>query len=530
MTDDSGTTAANTATPDGAAPAPGHGAEAETPRRAPAWKRLTWTHRLAILGTLGVIVGLTLPCLPPGLCFGDAGDLQVASATLGITHPPGYVGYVSLGYLLTRIPGADPAYVVSLACWAAGLAALALGVLLQVRLGASPWIAAALPLVLLHQSRVWTNLVKPEVYAPSLALLAGTVYLLIRYAQLGKRRDLWLSTFLYGVLAVNRPPVLFAAPFLLLAWLLAHRGLARRQMASRGTFGVALALTLLPAVYSLGYICVRDTPQTPHNSIEQFTPMETVLPGPHGLGPRLERAWWLLRGAQFRSLMGNDWNGVRERLAWLYQDLEPYSRVTLAVTVALALLGAGLATWRCPVSLVILGGVALADVGFIAFYRVVGQAADSLPLLWVATVLTGVGLSLFFPHRAGWKREVIAAATWALLAALTITEFRPRLGVPIGRDATAYLAELDLATFPPDAGIVVDDWDARLPLCYARAVQTHRWDIALVSPQEWARAGGNWAERPVYFASQTVVPDDAQLVPFRNVWKLEPRTEPEAEP
>jgi len=89
---------------------------------------------------------------------------------------------------------------------------------------------------------------------------------------------------------------------------------------------------------------------------------------------------------------------------------------------------------------------------------------------------------------------------------------------------------LDLATFPPDAGIVVDDWDARLPLCYARAVQTHRWDIALVSPQEWARAGGNWAERPVYFASQTVVPDDAQLVPFRNVWKLEPRTEPEAEP
>ena len=81
--------------------------------RKAGWTRLTWSDRLAILIAVMVIAAVTVPRLPPGICYGDSGDLQTASATLGIAHPPGYAGYVTLGYLITRIPGVDPACLVS---------------------------------------------------------------------------------------------------------------------------------------------------------------------------------------------------------------------------------------------------------------------------------------------------------------------------------------------------------------------------------------------------------------------------------
>ena len=486
-----------------------------------AWKRLTWPQRFAILGTVAAIAGLTIPRLPPGLCFGDAGDLQVASATLGIAHPPGYVGYATLGHLLTRIVCIDPAYVVSLACCGAGIAAIALCMLMQVRLGLSPWIAAATGLLLAAQSRVWTNLVGPEVYAPSLAFLAGAAYLLVKYARLGRRRDLWLGAVLFGVIVANRPPALFAAPFFGAAWWLAHRRWKQTRRVSHATGLIAAALLLLPAVYSAGYVWFRDTPTTPHNAIEHFTPMDVDLPPPAGLRAKVERAVWLAGASPFHSLMGNDWSGVQSKLVWLYRDLKPSSSGALALMLILLLLGLVIAARRCRASGWVLVGMALSSVVFVCFYRLVGQAADVLPLLWVLAVLAGVGLSPLFPRDAGLRRQLVAAVLLVVLGALTVSDVHPRARSSFQRDATAYLTTLNLATFPPDAAVVTSDWDARLPICYAKYVQTGREDVSILSRREWERGGERPAGRPVYFASRADVPDGFRLVPFRNLWRLE---------
>ena len=488
-----------------------------------AWKRLTWPQRFAILGAVAVIAGLTVPCLPPGLCFGDAGDLQVASATLGIAHPPGYVGYATLGYLLTRIVSIEPAYVVSLACCGACIAAIALCMLLQVRLGLSPWIAAATGLLLVAQSRVWTNLVGPEVYAPSLAFLAGAAYLLVKHVRLGRRRDLWLGAVLFGIVVANRPPALFAAPFFGVALWLAHRRWKQTRRASRATGLIAVALAVLPAMHSIGYVWFRDTPTTPHNAIEHFTPMDVSLPPPAGLRAKVERAVWLAGASPFHSLMGNDWSGVRSKLVWLYHDLRPSSSGVLALMLILVPVGLVVTARRCRASGWVLVGMALSSVVFVCFYRLVGQAADVLPLLWALAVLAGVGLSPLFPRDAGLRRQLVAAVLFVGLGVLTVSDVRPRAGTSFQRDATAYLAALDLATFPPDATIVTSDWDARLPICYAKYVQTGREDVSILPRREWEREGERLAGRPVYFVSRADVPDRFRLAPFRNLWRLEQR-------
>jgi hypothetical protein len=47
--------------------------------------------------------------LAPGLLPADAGEYQLASATLGVAHPPGYALYTVAGWLISRLPFASPA-------------------------------------------------------------------------------------------------------------------------------------------------------------------------------------------------------------------------------------------------------------------------------------------------------------------------------------------------------------------------------------------------------------------------------------
>ncbi|MCH7592399.1 MAG: DUF2723 domain-containing protein, partial [Planctomycetes bacterium] len=206
--------------------------------REAGWAKLRRADWIAPGLAVVFISALAIPRLPPGVCFEDAGDLQLASATLGIMHPPGYAGYVTLGWFVSRVPGVDPAYMVSLACFASGLTAIWFCMLLQIRLGVSSWIAGALGLALTAHPRVWSNLLVPEVYAPTLALLAGAAYLLVRSVHRGVRRDMLLAALLYGLALANRPPLLFMLPFFLVAWWTARS----RWNWSWRLWGVSLAI------------------------------------------------------------------------------------------------------------------------------------------------------------------------------------------------------------------------------------------------------------------------------------------------
>ena len=486
--------------------------------RKAGWTRLTWSDRLAILIAVLVIAAVTVPRLPPGICYGDSGDLQTASATLGIAHPPGYAGYVTLGYLITRIPGVDPAYLVSLACLASGIVAIWLGVMVQVRLGVNAWIAAAIGVALADQRWVWVNLLAPEVYAPSLAFFTGSAYLLLKYARLGLRRDLLLAALLFGIAAANRPPVAVALPFFVVAWWLTRRRSAAAWIPAIGGL-------ILPVVYGFGFLWVRDTPTTIYNYIEQYNAETNELPQANaGAQARVRRVIWQAAGAQFHHLFSDDWTDVKSQLGRLGRQLGAGHKPTLAIGVAILVLGGAVTARRSRECLWLLGGLAIQPVIFVCAYRVSEQEADLLPLFWTGAVLLGVAVSALFAGRSS-ARVVRPAAVGvlALTCTWTVIDAPNRPLVAGSRDAGGFVEAVDMATFPENA-VIFTTWEQSPPLRYAKSVLTHRADARIVTAAapNWSRIIPDYPGRPVFFANARAPrPDGTELRPFRKLWRLD---------
>ncbi|HUU98503.1 MAG TPA: DUF2723 domain-containing protein [Phycisphaerae bacterium] len=485
--------------------------------------------RFALPIAVFVLLICTVTHLPPGICFDDAGDLQAAASALGIAHPPGYPGYVSLGYLLTQIPGVSPAYAVTLGCLGAGLTALALAGLMQIRLGANAWIAATLILALGVHPKVWVNVVIPEVYAPSLAFEVGAAYLLFRHLRLHRRRDLFLAALLVGVAFANRPPVGLALPaFALALWL----GRRRRKENSRKLFrdlAWAALCFLLPCLYSYGYLYVRDTPASSYNYIERRDADFDGLPAANaGVRAKAQRLLWLTTGQEFRHSMGLRTAGLSGRLHWLTVQLgAQHDAVFIVVIIAIAF-GLVLTNRRCPGCAVLLAGIALAAAIFICLYHVYDTAADVLPILLAATILVGTTLSALFPTELGRRRRILAVAIFLSTCAWTVYDARRRPDVAAAADATAFVQTADVRTLPANA-LIISSWIDFPPLWYAQHVLAGRADVRVVTAnrrwltlaREQARTGAAYPG-PIFLTNRIAIPPGAQLTPCRNLWRIDP--------
>ena len=501
-------------------------------RRRPAPRRRVGVVRWTVpVGLFVLLVALALPRVPPGICSHDGGDLQVASATLGIAHPPGYAVLVSVGHVLSRpaaVVGLDPARVVSLGCLAAGLVALLLAVLVQVRLGVSAWIAVGSVVLLAAHPHVWVNLVTPEVYAPSLALLGGAVWFLCAYRRRGRGLNLFLAAVFLGAAAVSRPPMVLAVAGFALGLALVPRDRPRRARRAGPAILVAAGGLALPVVYSVGYVWLRDRPEVPCNYIERFNETTGSLP-PADAGPDAKgrRVFWLLAAQQYRSLMslGGD---VTARCVWLAHRLAPHHPLVLAAVVVLAITGALNVPRRQRPTAVFVAGIGVASAVFLLVYRVSDDAANTLPLLWALAVLAGIGADRLLPQRSGgWRTAVtvvagLAASTWAVVQIRNMPDFAARA------DATAFVAEADLGTLPADA-LVLTEWGHAAPLLYARHVTARRNDIRIItaSAGQWPKLARRYGRlpggraRPVFFVRRIAVPQGMNLRRSRNLWRLE---------
>jgi hypothetical protein len=563
----------------------GEQAQASAPVNGGAWPKLSWLDRLVVAATLLVVALVAVPRLPRGICFDDFGDLQLASETLGIMHPTGYAGYVTLGYLITRIPGVEPAYLVSLACLASGIIALWLCALMQVRLGVNAWVASAWCLVLAAHPKVWISLVAPEVYAPSLAFLAAAAYCVTRYACLGRRRHLLVAALLYGIALANRPPVLFTLPFFLIAWLAARKKWEaswRRSVASLATAALCAAV---PVVYSVAFLWVRDRPDAAYNYIDQYNVQWRVLPDADaGWHAKMERIVWHMTGSQFKKYMGNSWSGVRSKLRWLRHTVFTYRHETiltaLVSAVALGLVitfrrckatawllcgaavgsvavgifyrvdghildqlppalavvtqggfallaasGLVLTYHRCKTAAWVLFGMAVASVVFVCAYQMVGQSADILPLLFAVTVFDGVGVSPLLACHSLRVQRVVAVGFLLMMCATTVAYAGNRSDMRGAADAGSFVAELDIGTLPQDA-VICTGWRVWPPLRYAQRLLTDRSDIEIINadPSKWLWMIKGKTDRPVFFTDDTqeiAAQEGAKLTRFRNLWRLE---------
>lgn len=509
------------------------GSAAEAPRDGASWNRLRWSQRLPLILAVMLLAALAIPALPPGVCFSDSGDFQLASVTLGIMHPPGYPGYVSLGYLLTRIPGVEPAYLVTLGSLAAGIVALALLALLAVRLGMNAWLAAALAIFVTADPHFWNHLVAPEVYTPSIAFLLGAVYLLIKYAHLGRRRDLYWAAFCFGCVVANRPTAVYAFPFFALAWLLARRTWERSWRPSLRTFGIAALVAAVPGVHAIGHLWVRDVKSTEYNYIEFNNREHRYLPeSDQGPAAKADRLLWHVTAREFKRYMGNDERGAYLRLRWmfnqffLYRIAEPFGvsiligPLTALLVAPILIVGAAWTYRRSPPAFWLLFGLIFANAVFIVTYRIYGQAADLTPTIFAGGFFLFAAVAPFFDANGPVGRWAAVIFMVVLCAGTAIDA--PRRGPREGQDATAFLRDIDMATLPPDAAIC-STWRESTALWYAKYVQTRRLDVIILnsSPSRWVEMIERYPDRPHFAISD--IPELAAYrpTPFRRqLWKL----------
>lgn len=470
--------------------------------------------RLAVIWlTFLVVMAIGIPHLPAGICFGDEGDLQAACSFFGIAHPPGYIGFAGAGFLLVKMLFfLEPAFAVSLLCLACLAVSLSVLAAVLMRLGVHPCLAGAASLLLLCHRMVWRSAVAPEVYAPALALMAGVVWFMVRYERRRERwSDLSAAARLWGFLLINRPPALFFLPGLALP-LLPH---ARTIVVGRpvmvwsrfwrrlGVAGGSAALVSLMLVVLMG---IRDGGGARYNYIQQHVSAYDIPEGEPGGWSRLS---WQLSGAQFRNQMGADWQETRQKFRWLRTQLHIRGTLPMLLVVLLLIAGSIRMFQRSPSALIMGWGLLLGAIGFVLQYRLCGQTADLLPILWTGALLMGgflipgdrdgvlpVGLRrwLFPLAFAG----VVVGSTWHSCN-------RPCYARQV--DAAAYVQRLSITDLPQHA-VICAVWD-KGPVLWYEVLRTGRHDVEVMvaGSDRWpafvARAGG----RAVYYADDQPPPD-----------------------
>ncbi len=498
--------------------------------------RLRWIDCLAVLLLIIFVGAIFFPQLPPGICLGDFGDLQLAARHLGIVHPPGYPLYAALLHIATWVPGVDDMFAISAACLLLGLVWMACGAKLLIRLGVNAWVAAAVFVLLCQYPRVRLNLFAPEVYTPTLAFLAVSVLLLFRYERDGRMRDILLAAFCFGVAAVSRPPVALAAPFFVAGWAVARSWRNETHRKKIAELGLIVVFAAVPAMMSVGYLLARDDPGSKYNYVDHFNADESPLPPVEaGFSARLERIRWLMSGAQFNEYLGGGGGPryLRNRLNWLRGELAPYGMVTFILFAVTTLIGfvrvfrASRATGLAVLGLMVQGSV------YVMIYHMHGQAADLLPVLFGGVICFAATVSWIF-ERFGSYSNPAAIGFFCLSCVWTFSE-TARLGFTspawIDGSQTAVNAQLD--SLPQDA-VILAMWDESVPFRFAQLHLADRPDIMIVtsSTVRWLAlaerfAGGHSlpkvgdAGRPVFVSREIQRPEfDLEAFPPSSLWRM----------
>lgn len=486
--------------------------------------------RLAAAGlSIAVVAWTAFPHLSRGICYEDPGDFQVAAATLGIPHPPGYAGYVSAGHLLTRLSPLDPAFTLNIACLLAGLLFIWMCVRLQMRMGAWPISAATATLLLFRHPELWPQIIVPEVYLPSLLLLTGAILCFSegKHEVVPQRDRVLLGALLLGALAANRPPALLFVPvFIGVQWLGARRGVRPGGRHATG-FGLAAIAFLLPHAYSVGYFYLRDVPANEYNYIEGTARSEpATLPAVDaGVGAKLSRIGWLMSARPYHDritgrpleILGN-WRAATERLA-------ASSLLILCVLLLLAFAGFRIALQRHPRGAWLLAGCAGGSFCYAGCYRDPGFPADLLPILLALAVFTGIALTRWC-EAARWRYHGILAFALAAISGYGIVaQARQRSFHAYDADATRYVAQIRLDKLPPGA-VIISSWRTSPPLAYAQLVLCDRRDLEILNrePQDWMREAllrtGAAHSQAVYFAYEPPAPGEASVAEEWGLYRL----------
>ncbi|RMH39620.1 MAG: DUF2723 domain-containing protein [Deltaproteobacteria bacterium] len=204
-------------------------------RSAPASGGPPWT-AIAFAASFAAYAAMAAP----GVTWMDSGELAAAAWSLGAAHPPGHPLYVLAGKLASLVPAGEVAFRLSLVSAAAMAAAVAGAVALARTLVPGATIAALLAGGIVAASPLAAaNATRPEVYGPTVALVAWAAVAAVRVARHRAPRDAALAVAALAAAAAIHPAIAAAAGLPLVAAVVPAIARAPRAALAAGVAAVA---------------------------------------------------------------------------------------------------------------------------------------------------------------------------------------------------------------------------------------------------------------------------------------------------
>ncbi len=425
--------------------------------------------------------------LAPGLLPADAGEYQLAGATLGIAHPPGFALYTLLSRLAALWPFSHPATAIN---WlSALLAALTLTLLYRivVRLTALPLAGVSAALLLAGSTTFWAQATTANIRMPAAAATLFALDRLLAYRQAltdtNASKQTWALAwfaFALGLGVAHHASLLFiAAVFgLYTVWL--------------SPPALRLAMLRRPLPLLAGLIPFAAWLYFPWRGPAVGLPRLATLAG------FLEHV--LARGFSGDILFFANASALPTRLAIFANTLTfEFTGALLALMAVGALAWLGRDRW--------LGVMLLAAVAVHGFVAITYRAPQTVEYLLPAWALMGVwaglgaaslweSLHAALKSTPGWA----AAGAKALILVVVLAQFAttyPSYRTLAADDGTRAYAEGVLTQAPPNA-VVLAPWHWATPLWYLQQVEARRPDVdvryVLVQPggaslaQTWVSA------------------------------------------
>lgn len=144
---------------------------------------------------------------------GDTTKFQYIGRILGTAHEPGYGLFTAMLAVFVRVfPFGEDAFRADLLSALLGVAACVLAFLVLSRLGVRPVIAYAGALLVGLSRTLWSQAVIVEVYTLYLLFAMAVLYLLMRWEQTRRDRDLVIALSVYALAFAHTPGVILFAP------------------------------------------------------------------------------------------------------------------------------------------------------------------------------------------------------------------------------------------------------------------------------------------------------------------------------
>lgn len=431
----------------------------------------TWTPRaLAALAFAGYAL-----VAPGGFYWLDSAELSAAALDLGSPHPTGFPLYMVLARVAAFVPIGELAFRVNLlsavcaalaVLWTARLVIeLARGDAVAVVAAVGAGATLALGLVFARQATV------AEIYAPTAALIAGTLLLLDRVVVSGDPRLALALAVVVGLGAGTHTSYALAVPVFVVL------GAVRLRRGARWPLMVPLlAILIAGALYA--YLPVRSaTGRTA--ALDWGHPATAPALVEHVSAARIRRAYAGEMRGTAATRVGPAITAAAEDTA---DALGP-----IALIAAVAGLGWLLRHRRTRWTAAALGIVIAGDFVYAFWINPMGQIdlQNGVPLAIAAAVCAGVGVA-WFGRSLGRAGPYATGAVAMLLCLPPALLSVPALAPAADGQLPRRWSEAALAAAPPGAIIIVESDSLAAGLIYLTTAEQARPDVAVLVKQHVA--------------------------------------------